>query len=49
VMKAHPNVPAFVYPGAGHGFVCDERGSYQAEAAKLARERTIEFFRKHIG
>jgi carboxymethylenebutenolidase len=49
VMKAHPTVPAFVYPGAGHGFVCDERGSYQAEAAKLARERTIEFFRKHIG
>jgi carboxymethylenebutenolidase len=49
VMKAHPNVPTFIYPGAGHGFVCDERGSYQAEAAKLARERTIEFFRKHIG
>jgi carboxymethylenebutenolidase len=49
VMRMHPTVPSFVYPGAGHGFVCDERGSYQAEAAKLARERTIEFFRKHIG
>ena len=49
VMKAHPNVPAYVYPGAGHGFVCDERGSYNADAAKQARTRTIEFFRKHIG
>jgi len=49
VMRMHPTVPSFVYAGAGHGFVCDERGSYQAEAAKLARERTIEFFRKHIG
>ena len=49
VMRLHPNVPAYVYAGAGHGFVCDERGSYQAAAATLARERTIEFFRKHIG
>ena len=49
VMKAHPTVPAYVYPGAGHGFVCDERGSYNADAASQARTRTIEFFRKHIG
>jgi carboxymethylenebutenolidase len=34
---------------AGHGFNCDQRGSWNAEAAKLARSRTIEFFRKHIG
>jgi carboxymethylenebutenolidase len=49
VKKAQPNVPIYVYAGAGHGFVCDERGSYQADAAKQARERTIDFFRKHIG
>jgi carboxymethylenebutenolidase len=49
VMRLHPNVPTFIYPGAGHGFVCDERGSYHADSAKQARERTIEFFRKHIG
>ena len=48
VMKAHPNVPTYIYP-AGHGFVCDERGSYHAESAKLARERTMEFFKKHLG
>jgi carboxymethylenebutenolidase len=48
VKKAQPNVPVFTYP-AGHGFVCDERGSYHAESAKTARERTMEFFRKHLG
>lgn len=48
VMKAHPNVPSYVYP-AGHGFNCDERGSWHAESAKLARERTIAFFRQHVG
>jgi carboxymethylenebutenolidase len=48
VKKAHPTVPAHVYP-AGHGFNCDERGSYHAESAKLARQRTIDFFRQHLG
>jgi carboxymethylenebutenolidase len=47
----HPELAAqsFVYPGAGHGFNCDERGSYNPEAAKLARQRTIDFIRQHIG
>jgi carboxymethylenebutenolidase len=34
---------------AGHGFNCDQRGSYNAEAAKLARSRTLEFLAKHVG
>jgi carboxymethylenebutenolidase len=34
---------------AGHGFNCDQRGSYNAEAAKLARKRTLEFLAKHVG
>jgi len=45
---AHPKQQVFTYP-AGHGFNCDQRGSYHAESAKLARERTLEFFRKHVG
>lgn len=48
VIKAQPNVPIHIYP-AGHGFVCDERGSFHAESAKTARVRTIDFFRKHVG
>jgi carboxymethylenebutenolidase len=46
--KAHPEVEVHVY-NANHGFNCDHRGSYNAEAAKLARERTIAFFAKHLG
>jgi len=44
----HPSAQSFTYP-AGHGFNCDQRGSYHAESAKLARERSLEFLRKHIG
>ncbi len=47
--KAHPEVEVHVYAGANHGFNCDQRGSYNAEAATLARERTLAFFAKSIG
>jgi carboxymethylenebutenolidase len=46
--KAHPEVEVNVYQ-ADHGFNCDQRGSYDAEAAKLARTRTLAFFAKHVG
>jgi carboxymethylenebutenolidase len=34
---------------AGHGFNCDQRASYNAEAARLARRRTLEFLAKQLG
>jgi carboxymethylenebutenolidase len=46
--KVHPTLPVHIY-AADHGFNCDQRGSYDAAAAKLAQERTLEFFRKHVG
>ena len=46
--KAHPEVEVHVYH-ANHGFNCDQRASYNAEAAKLARERTLAFFGSHVG
>jgi len=46
--KAHPEVEVHVYH-ANHGFNCDQRGSHDAEAAKLARERTLAFFAQHVG
>jgi carboxymethylenebutenolidase len=47
--QAHPRgVEIHVYP-SGHGFNCDERGSYHAESAALARQRSLEFLRKHAG
>ena len=43
ITRAHPTVPVHVYPGADHGFNCDARDSYHAEAAALALERTLAF------
>jgi carboxymethylenebutenolidase len=48
VQRRHPMIPVHVYP-AGHGFSCDERGSYEERSARLARERTLAFFRQHVG
>ncbi|MET0851226.1 MAG: dienelactone hydrolase family protein [Candidatus Rokuibacteriota bacterium] len=47
VKKAHPEIPQHIYP-AGHGFNCDERGSWHEPSAKLARQRTMEFFAQHL-
>ncbi|HEY3516825.1 MAG TPA: dienelactone hydrolase family protein [Gammaproteobacteria bacterium] len=48
IKKAMPKSTLHVYPGAGHGFNCDERGSYSAKDAKLAFERSIEFLNKQL-
>ena len=48
LLAKHPQVEGHFYP-AGHGFNCDQRGSYDAESSKAARVRTLAFFRKHIG
>jgi carboxymethylenebutenolidase len=48
VMTMQPGVPVHVYP-AGHGFNCDERGSYHEPSARLARQRTLDFLRQHLG
>jgi carboxymethylenebutenolidase len=46
--RAHPEVEVHIYP-AHHGFNCDQRGSWDAQAAQLARERTLAFFARHVG
>jgi carboxymethylenebutenolidase len=33
---------------AGHGFSCDQRSSFNPEAAALARQRTLEFFGRYL-
>jgi carboxymethylenebutenolidase len=43
VKKAQPDMSIFTYQ-AGHGFACDERGSYDKKATELADERTLKFF-----
>jgi carboxymethylenebutenolidase len=37
-----------VYPGADHGFFCDERPSYHAPAAQDAWKRLLRLFDKHL-
>jgi len=44
----HSGETHYFYP-AGHGFNCDQRESYDAASAKLARTRSLEFLRKHVG
>jgi len=39
---------AHVYPGTQHGFHNNSTPRYKEEAAKLAWERTIDLFRKHL-
>jgi carboxymethylenebutenolidase len=48
VRQAHPEITIHVYK-AGHGFNCDERGSYDAASAKVALDRTLAFLKDHIG
>jgi carboxymethylenebutenolidase len=46
-IKAHPEVQSHIY-AAEHGFNCDQRGAYNAEAAKLAMERTLAFLAANL-
>lgn len=45
---AHSQGIFYVYQGAGHGFNCDLRPSYDAAAAALARQRTLEFLASRL-
>jgi carboxymethylenebutenolidase len=47
IRREHPDITIHIYP-AGHGFSCNDRSAYEPESAKLARERTLEFFEKNI-
>ena len=46
--QAHPEVQVEIY-AADHGFNCDQRASYDAAAARTARERTLAFLATHLG
>jgi carboxymethylenebutenolidase len=48
IRAAKSDVDIFVYDGAGHGFVCDERASYSEEATNQARARTLDFFASNL-
>lgn len=47
IEQAYPEVEVFRYE-ADHGFNCDARASFDAAAARVARERSLEFFERQI-
>ncbi len=47
IRTAHPEPPLFLYD-AGHGFNCDQRKDYEPKSTTLARQRTLEFFNRHL-
>ncbi len=48
VRAAQPGAEVFVYEGAGHGFGCDERGSFSPASYALAQERTLAFLADNV-
>jgi carboxymethylenebutenolidase len=47
LQAAHPEVEIFWYD-ADHGFNCDQRSSYQPEASRRARERSLAFLKSTL-
>ena len=42
------NFSSHVYAGAGHGFFCNDRASYNADAAQDAWEKTTSFLETNL-
>ncbi len=49
IRAAQSKVEVHVYQGAGHGFGCNERGSYSKPDYEQAQKRTLDFFARHLG
>ncbi|MFT8464750.1 dienelactone hydrolase family protein [Acetobacter persici] len=49
IRAAHPEIEIYVYDGAGHGFGCSQRASFDPEAYKLAQKRSLAFLEEHLG
>ena len=48
IKAAVPSGIFFLYP-ADHGFNCTDRASFEPKSAKLALDRSLEFFHRHVG
>jgi carboxymethylenebutenolidase len=48
IRAKRPEVEIHVYPGAQHGFHCDERASYDKKSADIAWPRSLAFFATHL-
>jgi carboxymethylenebutenolidase len=48
IRAKRPDVDIHVYPGAQHGFHCDERASYDKTSADIAWPRSMAFLARHL-
>ena len=48
IRAKRPDVEIHTYPGAQHGFGCDERASYDEASAGIAKQRSLDFFATHL-
>lgn len=49
IMKQkQPQAEIYIYQHAGHGFHCDERGSYDQPSSRIAWERTLGFLSRNF-
>jgi carboxymethylenebutenolidase len=48
IKAKRPDVEVHIYPGAQHGFHCDERASYDKASADIAWPRSLAFFARHL-
>jgi carboxymethylenebutenolidase len=49
IKEAQPEAIVHVYPGARHGFNCEDRESFSASDARLAFGRSLLFLRERVG
>lgn len=48
IRQTRPEIEIHVYKGAGHGFSCDERASFNAASHETALKRSLDFLQKHF-
>jgi carboxymethylenebutenolidase len=48
IKQKRPDTEIYTYPDAGHGFHCDERGSYHQGSSTTAWGRTMSFLQRHM-
>ncbi len=48
IRAKRPEVEIHIYPGAQHGFNCEERASYDKASADIARQRSVAFLAEHL-
>lgn len=48
IRRAYPQGEYHIY-SANHGFNCTDRASFEPASARVAFERSLDFFRRHVG